>query len=234
MTTTTKTVLMILTSHDRMGDTDTKTGFWLEELAAPYYELKSAGFAIDLASPKGGRPPADPKSEKADKPDVRRFVDDREAQEKLTSTQKLSDVLLSDDDATKTYDAYFVVGGHGVMFDLATDESSSRLLGRAWDNGKIVAAVCHGPAALVSVKDKAGHPIVAGRNVTGFSNEEEEVAGLTKLMPFPLESRLRDLNGTYTRGPNWSSFTTRDGNLITGQNPASSAAVAKLVIEALK
>jgi len=228
----TKSILMILTSHDRLGDTDTKTGFWLEELAAPYYELEKAGFAIDLASPKGGRPPADPKSDAIEdaKPDVvRRFIDDREAQQKLNSTLKLADIT------NPTYDAYFVVGGHGVMFDLASDPDVARLLGKGWDDGKIVAAVCHGPAALVNVKDKAGKPIVSGQKIAGFSNEEEEMAGLTKLMPFPLETRLRDLGGVYERGPVWKPFAVTSSNhrLITGQNPASSTSVATHVIEAL-
>ncbi len=221
-----KKALLILTSHDRLGDTGTPTGFWLEELAAPYYELLEAGFTVDLASPKGGRPPVDPKSEKSDEAVVKRFLADRDAMKKLDTTKPLLSLDAS-------YDAYFVVGGHGVMFDLGISEEAGAFLGRAWDAGKVVAAVCHGPAALVPVKDAAGESIVKGRRVAGFSNEEEDAVGLTKIVPYPLETKLRELGGRYERGPNWQSFAVRDGRLVTGQNPRSSAAVAKLVIEAL-
>jgi putative intracellular protease/amidase len=226
MATTTKKVLMIVTSHDTLGDTGHKTGFWLEELAAPYYELLAAGYDVDIASPKGGRPPADPKSELTESASVKRFLEDRDATAKLNATKKLDSITLD-------YDAYFVVGGHGAVFDLGSSEVSGKLLGRAWDAGKVVAAVCHGPAALVPVKDAAGRSIVEGRRVAGFSNEEEEAVGLTGAMPFPLETKLKDLGGKYERGQKWSPFAVRDGKLVTGQNPASSADVAKLVVEAL-
>lgn len=222
-----KKVLMIVTSHAELGTSGTKTGFWLEELAAPYYELLEAGAVLDLASPLGGKPPADPKSEKSDAPSVTRFLSDATATAKLASTKTIEDA------AKETYDAYFVVGGHGVMWDLATNDTLARLLGRAHDDGRVVAAVCHGPAALSNVKDAAGAPIVKDRRVAGFSNEEEDAVGLTGIVPFALETRLRDLGGKYERGPKWSSFAVRDGRLVTGQNPASSVAVAKLVIEAL-
>jgi putative intracellular protease/amidase len=225
--TTSKKVLLLVTSHATLGDSGQKTGFWLEELAAPYYELTAAGFAVDIASPKGGRPPADPKSEKTEAASVRRFLDDRDAMAKLEATKKLDEIGLD-------YDAYFVVGGHGVVFDLGASDASGKLLGRAWDSGKIVAAVCHGPAALVPVKDAKGASIVAGRRVTGFSNEEEDAVGLTSVVPFPLQSKLEELGGKYERGAKWASFAVRDGRLVTGQNPASSAATAKLVIEALE
>lgn len=224
--TTNKRVLLIVTSHDRLGESGERTGFWLEELAAPYYELLAAGFEIDLASPKGGRPPADPKSEKTEAESVKRFLADAAALAKLETTKKLGDVGLD-------YDAYFVVGGHGVMFDLGTSEEAGSLLGRAFDAGKVVAAVCHGPAALVPARTKDGASIVKGRRVAGFSNEEEAAVGLTNVVPYPLESKLVELGGKYERGPKWGSFAVRDGRLVTGQNPASSEAVAKLVVEAL-
>jgi putative intracellular protease/amidase len=211
-------VLMIVTSHDELGSSDTKTGFWLEELAAPYYELLAGGAAIDIASPKGASSEAVV---------VKRFLDDREATAKLESTRRLEDV-----DAA-AYDAFFIVGGHGVMWDLAASPALGAMLGRAFDAGKVVAAVCHGPAGLVNARDASGAPIVAGRRVAGFSNEEEDAVGLTGVVPFALETKLRDLGGCYERGPAWSSFAVRDGTLVTGQNPASSAAVARLVVEAL-
>lgn len=219
-------ILMIVTSHAELGTTGQKTGFWLEELAAPYYELLGAGASIDLASPLGGRPPADPKSTSSEAAVVKRFLDDPTAVAKLDATKKLADV--HDD-----YDAYFVVGGHGVMWDLASSPELAKLLGAAYDAKKVVAAVCHGPAGLVLAKDAAGAPIVAGKRVAGFSNEEEEAVGLTGVVPFALETKLVALGGKYERGPKWGSFAVRDGALVTGQNPQSSAAVAKLVVEAL-
>lgn len=224
--TSARTVLMIVTSHGQMGSSGQKTGFWLEELAAPYYDLLEAGFAVDIASPRGGKPPADPKSLGGDAATVKRFLDDRQAVAKLESTQRLAEV-------SGAYDAYFVVGGHGVMWDLAESEVLATLLGRAYDDGKVVAAVCHGAAALSPVKDASGAPLVKGKRVAGFSNEEEEAVGLTGVVPFALESRLRELGGLYERGPKWAPFAIRDGNLVTGQNPASSSAVAKLLVAAL-
>src|SRR5687767_10225657 len=219
--TSTKKGLLVLTSPDRLGDTGTPTGFWLEELAAPYYALLEAGFAVDLASPKGGKPPVDPKSEKAEEAVVKRFLADKDAMQKLETTATLLSI-------THAYDAYFVVGGHGVMFDLGLSAEAGAILGRAWDAGKVVAAVCHGPAALVPVKDGDGAPIVKGRRVAGFSNEEEEAVKLTNVVPYALESKLVELGGLYERGPSWQPFAVRDGRLVTGQNPRSSAAVAKL------
>jgi putative intracellular protease/amidase len=221
-----KRVLMIVTSHARLGESDTPTGFWLEELAAPYAVFRDAGVAIDIASPNGGRPPADPKSEKSEAEPVRRFLADPEAMAQLEATQPLADV-------TDRYDAYFVVGGHGVMWDLAVSPEMASLLGRAHDAGKVVAAVCHGPAALVGVRDAQGEPIVRGRRVAGFSNEEEDAVGLTSIVPFSLETRLRELGGNYERGPKWGAFAVRDGNLVTGQNPQSSADTARETLAAL-
>lgn len=219
-------ILMIVTSHAELGTTGQKTGFWLEELAAPYYELLGAGASIDLASPLGGRPPADPKSTSSEAAAVKRFLDDPTARAKLDATKKLADVR-------EDYDAYFVVGGHGVMWDLASSPELAKLLGTAFDAKKVVAAVCHGPAGLVLAKDAAGAPIVAGRRVAGFSNEEEDAVGLGGVVPFALETKLVALGGKYERGPKWGSFAVRDGALVTGQNPQSSVAVAKLVLEAL-
>lgn len=222
-------ILMIVTSHATLGTTGEKTGFWLEELAAPYYELLGAGASVDLASPLGGRPPADPKSASSDAAAVKRFLADKAAMAKLEATTKLSDPSVS----SRDYDAYFVVGGHGVMWDLASSPELARLLGRAVDAKKVVAAVCHGPAGLVLAKTASGASIVAGKRVAGFSNEEEAAVGLTAVVPFALESKLVALGGKYERGPKWSSFAVRDGGLVTGQNPQSSVAVAKLVVEAL-
>ncbi len=221
-----KRILMIVTSHDRLGDTDKKTGFWLEELAAPYRVFAEAGAHIDIASPKGGKPPADPGSAAEPSEDVRWFLADADAQRKLAST-------LSLDAVGGDYDAYFVVGGHGVMWDLANHAASQALLGRAFDQGKIVAAVCHGPGALVNVRTRDGEPLVKGRRVAGFSNDEEKAVKLETIVPFALETRLRELGGLYERGPNWSSFAVRDGRLVTGQNPQSSARVAQETLAAL-
>jgi putative intracellular protease/amidase len=230
MTDHTKRVLMIVTSHARLGAagdaTATPTGFWLEELAAPYTVFRDAGLSIDIASPAGGRPPADPKSASSDAEAVRGFLADTDAVARLGSTLRLADV-------GERYDAYFVVGGHGVMWDLAKSEELAALLGAAHAAGKVVAAVCHGPAALVGVKGAEGEPVVRGRRVAAFSNDEENAVGLVGVVPFALETRLRDLGARYERGPTWSSFAVRDGNLVTGQNPQSSVATAREVLAAL-
>lgn len=218
-------VLLIVTSHDKLGTTGKPTGFWLEELAAPYRTFVEAGAKVDIASLKGGRPPVDPGSDKSDSPDVAWFRANKEAMAKLETTLVLSNA--------GSYDAYFVVGGHGVMWDLASDETAAELLGRAFDDGKVVAAVCHGPGALVNVNTADGAPLVRGRRVAGFSDEEEEAVKLQEVVPFRLETRLRELGGKYERGPMWKAFAVRDGRLVTGQNPASSALVAKETLAAL-
>jgi putative intracellular protease/amidase len=220
-------ILMIVTSHSALGDTGKATGFWLEELAAPYLAFVASGAEVELASPKGGRAPADPKSAADPKGASARFLADKLAVEKLAHTKKLADVEGG-------YDAYFVVGGHGVMWDLATDAAVGRLLGQAFDAGNVVAAVCHGPAALTHVTRADGSPLVKNHRVTGFSNEEEELVKLDEVVPFALETRLCDLGGRYERGPTWGAFAVRDGNLVTGQNPASSALVAEKVLEVLR
>jgi putative intracellular protease/amidase len=219
-------VLLIVTSHDRLGSTGEKTGFWLEELAAPYRTFVEAGASVTIASPQGGRPPADPKSESDPPAAAKWFLGNEEAQAKLAATQRIADI-------TEPYDVYFVVGGHGAMWDLAEDAAAARLLGQAFDQGKVVAAVCHGPGALVNVRLENGEPLVKGRRVSGFSDEEEQAVKLTGIVPFPLETRLRELGGHYERGPTWKSFAVRDGRLVTGQNPASSEAVAREALVAL-
>jgi putative intracellular protease/amidase len=221
-----KKILMVVTSHAQLGDTGKKTGFWLEELAAPYYEFVDAGADVDIASPNGGRPPADPKSEESPKGAVKRFLDDAAAQTKLADTKRL-------DAVDGAYDAVFVAGGHGVMWDLVTDASLARLLGRQADEGRVVAAVCHGPAALVAAKKKNGDPIVKGKRVASFTNDEEKAAGLTDVVPFLLESRLAELGATHQHGAMWASFAVRDGFLVTGQNPQSSVLTAKETLSAI-
>lgn len=220
-------ILMIVTSHEQLGTTGERTGFWLEELAAPYREFAAAGAQVDIASPRGGKAPADPRSQKDLSEASRAFLADKQAVDKLERTLALESVK-------DTYDAYFVVGGHGVMWDLATHAPLHRLLASAYERGAAVAAVCHGPAALVGVKGPDGQPLVAGKRIAAFSDEEERAAKLDKVVPFPLETRLRELGGRYERGPMWSSFAVRDGRLVTGQNPASSVAAAREVLTALQ
>ena len=221
-----KNILMIVTSHERLGTTDTKTGFWLEELAAPYQEFVHAGARVEIASPRGGKPPADPKSEAEPSAAVLAFQADPAARSKLESSLRLEDLRES-------YDAYFVVGGHGVMWDLADNSALATLLAQAYENGKVVAAVCHGPAALVNVRLSSGKPLIAQRRVTGFSNAEEEAVGLARVVPFALETQLRERGGKYEAGPLWQPFAVRDERLVTGQNPASSALAAQQTLQAL-
>jgi putative intracellular protease/amidase len=222
-------ILMVLTSHDRLGDTGRKTGFWLEEFAAPYYVLHDAGAEITLASPKGGQPPVDPKSDEpgAETLAMKRFRSDPQAQRVLANTLKLS--TISPDD----YDAVFYPGGHGPLWDLAEDRSSIALIERLYKEGKPVAAVCHGPAVLRHAKAPDGTPLMKGKRVTGFANTEEEAVGLTKIVPFRVEDMLKAAGGSYSKGADWASHTAVDGNLVTGQNPASSEATAKALLEAL-
>jgi len=220
-------VLMILTSHTQLGSSEHKTGFWLEELATPYLEFQRAGCRVELTSPAGGPAAADPKSEQDTSENVRAFLADAKAMAKLRSTQKLADVKAP-------YDAYFVVGGHGVMWDLPKDTKLAKLLATAYEAGRLVAAVCHGPAALVNLKLSNGEYLVKGRRVSAFTNEEEAAVGLTKVVPFALESELRERGALFQPAPMWSSFVVRDKNLITGQNPASSGAVARATLSALE
>lgn len=221
-----KRILMIVTSHAQLADTGTKTGFWLEELAVPYLAFTEAGSSVDICSPNGGRPPVDPKSEGNPGPAVKAFLADPKATGKLEATLRIAE--LQD-----TYDAYFVVGGHGVMWDLAVDRDLQALLAAAQAGGKVIAAVCHGPAALVNVKLGDGSFLCKGKRVAGFSNAEEAAVGLDRVVPFALQSTLSERGGKYESGPLWGSFAVADGKLITGQNPASSLAVAKSTLQAL-
>ena len=223
-------ILMVLTSHDQLGDSGKKTGFWLEEFAAPYYVFKDAGAEITLASPKGGQPPLDPKS---DEPDAqtdatRRFKGDDAAQKQLATTKKLADLSAAD------FDAVFYPGGHGPLWDLAGDAASIRLIEQSIAAGKPVAAVCHAPAALRDVKGSDGKPLVAGKQVTGFTNTEEEAVGLTKIVPFLVEDMLKRNGGNYSKAGDWQPHVLTSGLLITGQNPASSEPAAKALLEKLK
>ena len=223
-------ILMVLTSHDKLGDTGHATGFWLEEFAAPYYVLSDAGAELTLASPEGGQPPVDPKSEADDAqtPATRRFGADDAARAALAETVALSEVDVAD------FDAVFYPGGHGPLWDLAEDADSIALIEKAVSTGKPVAAVCHAPAVLRHVKDSAGRALVRGKRVTGFSNTEEAAVGLTDVVPFSVEEMLRGNGGDYRRAEDWNSHVERDGLLITGQNPASSEATAQALLEVLR
>ena len=219
-------ILMVLTSHDKLGNTGRKTGFWLEEFAAPYYTFLDAGVTVTLASPKGGQPPIDPKS---DTPEgqtdlTRRFKADPAAQAVLAHTLKLADVKAQD------YDTVFYPGGHGPLWDLAEDKNSIALIEAFYNAGKPVAAVCHAPGVLRHVTYQ-GQPIVKGKRVTGFANSEEEAVQLTKIVPFLVEDELKRLGGRYEKGPDWAPFVITDGRLVTGQNPASSKAGAEALMK---
>lgn len=219
-------VLMVLTSHDQLGDTGRKTGFWLEELAAPYYVFKDAGYEITLTSPKGGQPPLDPKSAEPNfqTDATRRFEADAEAGRALANTVKLADVSEQD------FDTLFYPGGHGPLWDLAESADSSALIESFLVANKSVALVCHAPGVLRHVKTPEGRPMVEGKQVTGFTNSEEEGVGLTEVVPFLVEDELKALGGIYSSGPDWDSYVLEDGLLITGQNPASSAAAAQCLV----
>lgn len=223
-------ILMVLTSHDQLGNTGKKTGFWLEEFAAPYYAFKDAGAQLTLASPKGGQPPLDPKS---DEPDAQteateRFRKDSVAQLALASTVLLSSVKADD------YDAIFYPGGHGPLWDLAEDKHSIALIEAFYNAGKPVAAVCHAPGVLRHAKSADGQPLVKGKQVTGFTNSEEDAVQLTDVVPFLVEDELKAKGGIFSKGPDWASYVRTDGLLLTGQNPASSQATAEALLAKLK
>ncbi len=222
-------ILMVLTSHDQLGSTGEKTGFWLEEFAAPYYVFKEANADITIASPKGGQPPLDPKSAEDDfqTDDTRRFNDDAEAQSALANSVKLADVNADD------FDAVFYPGGHGPLWDLAEDRVSIALIERMAEKDKTIAAVCHAPAVFRHAELPDGSPLIEGRSVTGFSNSEEEAVQLTDVVPFLLEDELQAKGGNYSKSSDWYPFVITDGNLITGQNPASSAPAAEAVLARL-
>lgn len=223
-------ILVVLTSHDQLGDTGQPTGFWLEELAAPYYVFKDAGAEVTLASPLGGQPPLDPKS---DDPDAqteatRRFKADPDANTELANTARLDSL------STAEFDAIFYPGGHGPLWDLVDDPASISLIEDFWADDKPVSAVCHAPIVLVNAKDRNGEHIVKGREVTGFANSEEEAVGLTGVVPHLVEDTLNARGAMYSKADDWQACTRQDGNLITGQNPASSEAVAALVLATLE
>ncbi|MFW2036625.1 type 1 glutamine amidotransferase domain-containing protein [Acinetobacter junii] len=223
-------ILIVLTSHDQLGNTGKKTGFWLEELAAPYYTFIDSGAEVTLASPQGGQPPLDPKSNLADAQTetTHRFETDPTAMQALAQTHKLSEISVAD------YDAVFYPGGHGPLWDLAEDPISISLIEQAIQCGKPVAAVCHAPGVLRHVKTSDGKPLVSGKSVTGFTNTEEEAVGLTEIVPFLVEDMLKENGGHYSKVDDWQVHVQVDGLLVTGQNPASSAATASALLQLLK
>lgn len=223
-------ILIVLTSHDKLGNTEQKTGFWLEEFAAPYYVFKDAGADVTLASPKGGQPPLDPKS---DEPDFQtqateRFKQDDSAQSALINTVRLSEISPSE------YDAVFYPGGHGPLWDLAEDPDSITLIETMFNSGKPVAAVCHAPGVLRHAKASNDSSLVDGKSVTGFSNSEEDAVQLTEIVPFLVEDELKSKGGVYSSADDWHPYVITDGNLITGQNPASSELAANAVLDLIK
>lgn len=222
-------ILMVLTSHDELGETGKKTGFWLEEFAAPYYVFKDAGADITLASPKGGQPPLDPSSDTEDTQTeaTKRFKVDEDAQGVLANTNVLS--AMSADG----FDAVFYPGGHGPLWDLAEDSNSKALIEAFASSDRVVSAVCHAPAVFKHTKGADGKPLVSGKTVTGFTNTEEEGAGLTDVVPFLVEDMLKANGGDYKKGEDWASFVVTDGKMVTGQNPASSEEVARKVLSLL-
>ena len=222
-------VLMVLTSHDKLGDTGEKTGFWLEEFAAPYYQLIDAGFTVTLASVLGGQPPLDPKSAEADfqTDATRRFEQDTKSQQILATTTKLNLVNAND------YAAVFYPGGHGPLWDLTHNQDSISLISAFIQQNKPVAVVCHATAVLLNVKDSDGNTLVKGKKIAGFTNSEEQAVQLTDIVPFLLEDELIKQGASYQKGDDWSSFVVEDGNIISGQNPASSAEAATRLIKRL-
>ena len=224
-----KKVLFVLTSHEYLGNTGEKTGFWIEEFAAPYYMLKEEGIEITLASPKGGQPPIDPKSNEPDfqTPTTVRFNEDRETQEVLSNTVKLETANQRD------FDAVFYPGGHGPMWDLAEDKNSIALIEDFYNNNKTVAAVCHAPAVFKNTKNTDGTPLVKGKKVTGFTNGEEDAVQLTSVVPFLIEDMMKENGAIYSKKADWNPYAVEDGLLITGQNPASSVLVAEILLKRL-
>lgn len=224
-------VLIVTTSHGELGASGERTGLWLEELAAPYWVFRDAGFDVEVASMAGGAIPIDPRSQEGDeatKPDNARFLGDRRAAETLKQSKALAQVADGD------YDVLFLPGGHGTMWDMPANATLARAVGRAYDHGRIVAAVCHGPAGLVGAKRSDGKPVVAARKVSAFTNAEEANVGLGDTVPFLLESRLRELGAIFEASPPFRPHVVRDGNLVTGQNPQSSQAVAQAAVEAAR
>ncbi|OKL40354.1 type 1 glutamine amidotransferase domain-containing protein [Pontibacter flavimaris] len=223
-------VLFVLTSHAELGTTGKKTGFWVEEFAAPYYVLADAGIEVTLASPEGGQPPIDPSSEApgAQTDATKRYYQDTELLQKLQNTRKLSSVSADD------FDAVFYPGGHGPLWDLSENEDSVKLIEAFAKQKKPVAAVCHAPAVFARVKNEQGEPFVKGKQVTGFTNSEEEAVKLTEVVPFLVEDKLKELGADYSKVADWQPHVVRDGLLITGQNPASSEGAAQELLELIQ
>ena len=224
-----QTILLVVTSHGELGETGQKTGFWLEEVASPYYEFTEAGSEVQLASPQGGEPPMDPNSqqEQWQTESTRRFLNDSQALQRLKHTLPLREVNPAD------YDGLFLAGGHGTMWDFPTDPHLTQLIETGHREGKIIAAVCHGVVALVPATGEGGKPLVAGKRITSFTDSEERQVQLEKVVPFLLATKLRQLGANFQSGPDFAPRVERDGNLITGQNPASSALAAQTAIAAL-
>jgi len=223
-------ILFVLTSHDKLGDTGKPTGLWIEEFATPYYYFLDKGIEVILTSPKGGQVPIDPKSTDPSfqTASTKRYYADKNAQKALAATVKLTSVKQED------FNAVFYPGGHGPMWDLATDKNSIKIIQDFYNNGKTVALVCHAPVALVNVKDKNGKYLIANKKVTGFANTEEEAVGLTKVVPFLLEDKLKERGGIYSKGADWGSYVVEDGLLLTGQNPQSAEEVASKLLAKIK
>jgi putative intracellular protease/amidase len=224
-----KKVLVVLPSHDQLGNTGQKTGFWLEEFTDPYYKFIDSGYEVTIASPRGGKPPVDPKSiqKENQSESTQRFERDKSAQAKLENTLVLSQVSAND------YDTLFLPGGHGPMWDLSSDENMKKIVEDFYSDKKIVSAVCHGPAGLLQATDRNGNSILKGKKITGFTNNEESAVGLTKAVPFSLENRMKELGGKFEKGQDFKPFVISDGQLITGQNPKSALPAAEKVIEIL-
>ncbi|MES2520039.1 MAG: type 1 glutamine amidotransferase domain-containing protein [Bacteroidota bacterium] len=223
-------ILIVLTSHSELGNTGKKTGFWIEEFASPYYAFHEAGASITIASPKGGQPPIDPKSNEpsSQTPASIRFNSDADLHKTLANTKKLSDVSADD------FDAIFYPGGHGPLWDLTNDKDSIKLVEKFWESKKPVVAVCHAPSVLLHAKDENGEPLIKGKNITGFTNSEEDAVQLTNIVPFLLEDELKKMGGLYSKKADWASYVVKDGLLITGQNPASSEEAAHELIKFLE
>jgi putative intracellular protease/amidase len=224
-----KKVLVVLPSHDQLGNTGQKTGFWLEEFTDPYYKFIDSGYEVTIASPRGGKPPVDPKSTQKENQSesTQRFERDKSAQAKLENTLVLSQVSAND------YDTLFLPGGHGPMWDLSSDENMKKIVEDFYSDKKIVSAVCHGPAGLLQATDRNGNSILKSKKITGFTNDEESAVGLTKAVPFSLENRMKELGGKFEKGQDFKPFVISDGQLITGQNPKSALPAAEKVIEIL-
>lgn len=222
-------VLIVLPSHDQLGNTGQQTGFWLEEFTSPYYEFIDNGYDVAIASPKGGKPPVDPMSRQKENQteSTQRFEKDKAAQGTLENTMILSQVSASD------YDTLFLPGGHGPMWDLSADKNMKKLVEDFYSDKKIISAVCHGPAGLLQATDQDGNSILKDKKITGFTNNEESIVGLTKVVPFSLENRMKELGGKFEKGQDFKPFVVSDGQLITGQNPKSSFLAAEKVVEIL-